>query len=284
MLPDPRARAGAGAPPRQRPRELHARRALSAGRGAGCRNFYVAAGFNSIGIASAGGRRPARWPSGSSAASRRWICGTSTSAGWRRIPGEPALSARPHGRRWSARSTPCTGRICSRRPRAACGSSVLHDRLARRGACFGARDGMGARRTGTRRPAWSRSTATATAGRTGFRARPRSTAPRARQSGSSISPRSASSGWRGPTRSRCSSASAPTTSTCRPAGMVYTQMLNSRGGIECGFDGDAGCPPTPSSSSPGPRRRRTNRTGSPVTWATRGRCSPTSPRRRRSSA
>ena len=77
-----------------------------------------------------------------------------------------------------------------------------------------------------------RPTGTATGDRTGFRARPTSIAPCVRRSGSSISPRSQAPA-RGPRRARpCSSGSAPTTWTCRRAALVYTQMLNARGGIE----------------------------------------------------
>ena len=84
-----------------------------------CRNFFVAAGFNSIGIASA--RAPARrWRSGSWAASRPWICGTWTSAASRRSR-QPRLPARAHRGDGRARSTRCTGPSGSRRRRAACG-------------------------------------------------------------------------------------------------------------------------------------------------------------------
>ena len=42
-----------------------------AGEAPGLRNFFVGAGFNSVGIASAGGPG-GRWPSGSSPATRAW--------------------------------------------------------------------------------------------------------------------------------------------------------------------------------------------------------------------
>ena len=64
-----------------------------------------------------------------------------------------------------------------------------------------------------------------------------------------------------------------------PGRIVYTQMLNRRGGIECRPDRDARWPTTRTWSSRSPPRRPTTPTGSAAASARRASRSPTSPRR-----
>ena len=101
-----------------------------------CKNFFVAAGFNSIGIASGAGagKAVAEWIVGGEPPMDLWDVDIRRVAPFQ---ANPALPARRAPWRWSAGCTPCTGPSSSRRPRATCGKSVLHDRLAARGACFG---------------------------------------------------------------------------------------------------------------------------------------------------
>ena len=119
MHPDPRARDRAGAAPRQRPRELHAGRPLPPGRGAGVPQLLRRRRLQLDRHRLGGGRRQ-----GGGGVDRRRRAADG-SLGRRHpprgaVPGEPALPARPHRGDGRARSTPCTGRIRSRRPRAAC--------------------------------------------------------------------------------------------------------------------------------------------------------------------
>ena len=135
--PHPRARDRAGAPPRQRAGELHARRPLPPRRGARVPELLRRRRLQLHRHRLGGGRRQGGGGVDRGRRAARWTSGTWTSAAWRRSRRNPALPARAHRGDGRPRSTPCTGPSSSRRPRAACGKSVLHDRLAARGACFG---------------------------------------------------------------------------------------------------------------------------------------------------
>ena len=104
----------------QRARDLHARQPVPAGRGSRARGYFVGAGFNSVGIASAGGagRALAEWVvEGEPSMDLR----RSTSAASRRsTPTRPGCAA--GWRRCSACTTPCRGPTASRRPPATSGS------------------------------------------------------------------------------------------------------------------------------------------------------------------
>ena len=109
--------------------------------------------------------------------------------------------------------------------------SPLYDRLAAKGAVFGSEDGLGARQllsaAGQRRDRRIRS-----ARRAGSRTCSKSSAPAARTSSSSTRRRSRSSCSRAAMRLPCCSGCARTTSTFPSGRMVYTAMLNARGGFE----------------------------------------------------
>ena len=161
-----------------------------------CRNFFVAAGFNSVGIASAAGagKAVAEWIVGGEPPMDLWDVDIRRFAPFQ---GNAALPARAHAWRWSGAlyamhwpfRQPETARGVrkSRAPR----SARRARRVLRRG------HGLGARRTGSRRRAMEPRYATATGARTGSPAPPPSIARCARPSGSSTSPRSPSSGSRG---------------------------------------------------------------------------------------
>src|SRR5436190_6666329 len=204
------------------------------------RNFFVAAGFNSVGIASA---------AGAGKALAEWIVGGEPSMDLWDVDIRRFMPFQGNARYLYERTTEVVGLLYAmhwpfRQPASARGvrRSVLHDRLAARGAVFGVerraraacavrcctiasrpaarssaswRDGSA--RTGSPPPASSPATSTRTGARTGFRAPPPSTAPCARASGSSTSRRSPSSGCRDRTPPPCCSGCAPTTSTFRPA-------------------------------------------------------------------
>ena len=154
-----------------------------------CRNFFVAAGFNSIGIASGAGagKAVAEWIVGGEP---RWTSGTWTSAAWRHFRRIPRTCERAPWR-WSAACTPCTGPSSRPRRRAACGRACSMTGSPR-AAPASAKSSAGSARTGTRRRARSLSIAIAGAARTGSRGPPRSIARCARPWGSSISRRSPS--------------------------------------------------------------------------------------------
>ena len=86
--------------------------------------------------------------------------------------------------------------------------------------------------TGTRPPASTPCTSTATAARTGSSTSPASIARRARRWRCSTCRRSPRSRWPGPTRCGWSSRSRRRTSTSRVGRVVYTLFLNALGGIE----------------------------------------------------
>ena len=146
--------------------------------------------------------------------------------------------------------------------------------------------GLGAARTGSSRTPPS---ATRRCGRAAGRARTgrRRSTPRRwrRASGRGSSTRRRSPRSRSPARApppTCSGC-ARTTSTARSASVTYTQMLNSRGGIECDFTvtrlAERG-----SGSSPAPPSATTTWAGSAATCPATGRSRwPTSPRRTRAS-
>ncbi len=154
------------------------------------KNFFVATGFNSVGIQSSGGAGKVL---------AEWIAA-----------GHPPMDL------WDVdirRVMPFQGNARYLRDRTVETLGLLYAmhwpfrQYRRRGASG---------RTGTRRQASRRATNTATGGRTGSRIPPPSTGRCASASVSSTRPRSASSCCRGATPSACSSASAPTMSRSHP--------------------------------------------------------------------
>ena len=130
----------------QRSGELHTRRPLHAGRGAGAETT-CSSPPGSTRSASSRRAAPARcWPSGSSAAIRRWTCGTSTSAGCIRSSATSTTCRSARRRPWDC-SMRCTGRTSSTRPARGVRLSPLHERLKASGACFG-------ETAGSERPNW----------------------------------------------------------------------------------------------------------------------------------
>ena len=129
--------------------------ATCSGETAEVRDLFVATGFNSIGIQSSGGAGKvlAEWIRDGASAGRPHRR--------RRAPrcirsrAIAAICATAPPRRWAC-STPCTGPTGSTRPPAACAARRFHDRLVAAGAVW-ARSPAGSGRTGTRRPASSRS-------------------------------------------------------------------------------------------------------------------------------
>src|SRR5437867_11536562 len=108
-----------------------------------CRNFFVAAGFNSIGIASGGGagKAVAEWVVGGEASMDLWDVDIRRTAAFQTNPRylhdrTTEMVGKAYAMHW-----PHDQHATSRDVR----KSVLHDRLAARGACFGA--GMGWERT-----------------------------------------------------------------------------------------------------------------------------------------
>jgi hypothetical protein len=207
------------------------------------RNFYVAAGFNSVGIASAGG---------AGRALAEWIAG-----------GEPGTDlsavdirrfARFHGNNqwlhdrvgevlglhyavpWPNRELD-TARPLRRSP--------VYHLLKAANASFG-----------------SRGSATAGASRTGCPGRRPSSAPPAAASRSSIRPHSPSSCWSGPMRRRRCSGCARPTSPPRPAGRC-TRGCSTRAARTRRTSPSPGCRRPNSCWSAAPRRPSTTRTTSP---------------------
>ena len=220
----------------QRPRELHARRPLLSRRGArALRNFFVAAGYNSIGIQTAGGAGMAlaQWMDDGEPPFDLWDVDI------RR--GQPFQSnatylTRPRQR--DARPALCRPFSLSpaRDARAACAARRCTS-ISRRAAPVSARSPAGSAPTGScpRRPRTRRE------GRVPLQLEAaelvrhtsaRSTWRCATASACSTCRRSARSASRAATRRLSCSASAPTTSPCAPGRIVYTQWLNRRGGIE----------------------------------------------------
>ena len=201
------------------------------GEAPGLRGYFVAAGFNSGGIAGAGGagRALAEWivngaPTLDLTAydPRRFL---PRYAERRLSHGADARGARPPLRDGVAEQA-------SRRRRGTCCGSPLHERLAERRACFGDQDGLGARQLV--RPGGSRAAHGCTPSdvRTGSPTRRASIGRRARRRRSSIRPPSPSSCSRAPTPARCSTGSPPTTWSCRSDGRSTRRFLNARGGYE----------------------------------------------------
>ena len=148
------------------------------------------------------------------------------------VPGQPALPARPHGRDGRAAlrhalALPAAGDGARR------AHEPLHDRLAARGACFG--ETLGWERAnwfaapGTEpvyRYSWGR--------QNWFPLRRRGAPRRARgASACSTSRRSPSCGSRAPTRAPSLQRLCANDVDVPVGRIVYTQMLNRRGGIEC---------------------------------------------------
>ena len=196
------------------------------------RNFFVAAGFNSAGIANSGGagRLIAEWIVAGSPQSD--LCGRRHPPLRRRSwPTASALAERTgetlglhYAMRWPRQELE-TARPLRTLP--------LYDLLAASGAVFGAKNGweranyFRAARRAARRPYPH------TLGKPGWLADViASSARRARRSRSTTRPRSARCCCRGATRSRVLQRLCANEMDVAPGRMVYTPMLNERGGFE----------------------------------------------------
>ena len=177
-------------------------------------NYFVLAGFNSSGVALAGGagHALAEWIVAGSPA---WTSGRSTSAGSRRFRATSAGSA-AGCRRSSACTSPWPGRTASRRARAACAGPPFTICWRRRAPASAPR-WAGSGRTGSHRPASSRWSSTAGGGRTGSARAPPSTWPPAPGSRCSTRPPSPRSPSAAVMPRRPCSGCAPTTWPCRRA-------------------------------------------------------------------
>ena len=222
-------------PGHQRARGVHARTTSSSSASREVRGFFVAAGFCAHGIAGRGRDRPPGGDAGSSTASPSSTSGRWTSGG----SGRPT-AARPT--RWPGRSrttrptTTSTTRTRSARPAGRCGCRRPTTVLAGLGAAFGEKSGW-------ERPNWFESNAagrrrgapTARLGRRALVA-----GDRRRGAGDAAGGRPVRRDARSP-RSRSSGPGAVAflQRLCAndvdvPVGrIVYTQLLNRRGGIEC---------------------------------------------------
>ncbi len=196
------------------------------------RNFFVAAGFNSAGIANSGGagKLIAEWIVAGAPQSdladvdiRRFGAHTANKKALAERTGETL--GLHYAMRWPRQE------LETARPLR---TSPLYDLLAAKGAVFGAKNGWerasyfrAAQRSRRRRRTRTRSASPP--GSPTWRA---SSARRGRRSRSTTRPRSARCCCRAATRSPCCSACAPTRWTSRPGRMVYTPMLNERGGFE----------------------------------------------------
>ena len=194
------------------------------------RGFFVGAGFNSVGIASAGGagRALAEWviegepTTDLLAVDVRRFAPFNGNHRWLRERVAEVLGVHydipwPNRELETARPFRC---------------SPLHDRLAARGAAFGSR--MGWERPNVFAPAGrvAGDRRTPGPGRRGWRGRPPSSAPAGRRSRSSTRRRSPSTSSPGPTRwLPCSGCAANDVDV--PVGQcVYTPLLNARGTYE----------------------------------------------------
>ena len=200
------------------------------------KNFYLATGLNSTGIAAA---------PGVGKAVAEWI-----------VAGEPTMDLwevdirRFHHFRTSRR-TCTTGR--SRRSGRCTGCTTRTGRWRRRVERGGrrsttswspwgratARSVDGSVPTGTRHRAWSRCTATRSDGRTGSRTRVRSTGPSVNRWGCSTRPRSRSSSCRARMPSGSLRRIFAGQMAVDPGRIVYTGMLNEQGRLRVRPDGHA---------------------------------------------
>ena len=199
------------------------------------RGFFVAAGFSAHGIAGRGRDRAPGRDAGSSTASRSSTCGRWTSGGSGR-PIAVAGATRSRGRSRTTRpTTTSTTRTRSASPGDRCGrrrptrSSRELGAVVRREVGLGAPELVRVERRRRRRGA--------PAARLGGRCtgRRRSAPRRSRRGGRpacSTRRRSPSSRSSGRARPRSSGGCARTTSTAPVGSIVYTQLLNRRGGIE----------------------------------------------------
>ena len=215
----------------QRPGELHARRSLSARRGARARGLlrrlrlqldrHPVGGRRRQGA----GRMDRRRPSADRPGRRRHPAHAA-------VPEQRPLPARPRdrGSRAALRDALAVSAV---RDRAAGAHARRSTTASRRGAPASARPPAGSGRTGSRRAGVAAaSTTTPTGARTGSSTRRPSTGRCASASACSTSRRSASSWSRGATPKRCCSGSARGDIAVAPGRIVYTQWLNERGGIE----------------------------------------------------
>ncbi len=224
-------RDGADQDAAERPGELHAATATSSSaRRPRSRGYFVCAGFNSAGIANSGGagRLVAEWIVGGEAPLDLWDVDIRRFAPFhanrRHLADRTVESLGLHyAMRWPREELhDACGRCAARRSTTAC---------AAKGAVFGTKLNweranyfLPAGRSASRRP---RSTRPA-----GCRGCSTSSAPAARTSSCSTRRRSRNSCSRAAMRSPCCSACARTRSTCPSGRMVYTAMLNARGGFE----------------------------------------------------
>ncbi len=242
------------------------------GEAPGCRNFFVAAGFNSIGIASAAGagRTVAEWIVGGEPPMDLWDVDI------RRVA---PFQANPRYLR--DRTVEMVGALYAmhwpfQQPETARGvrRSVLHDRLAARGAVLRRRDGLGARELVRAATAWRRGTATAIGRQNWFPLAAEE--HRAVREAVGLFDQSSFAKLRleGPDAAAVLGRLCANEVDVAPGRVVYTQMLNRRGGIECdltvtrlarrrlprrhrrgGLDARRGLDPPP----PGRRPRRADR-------------------------
>ena len=189
----------------------------------GLDNFWVAAGFNSIGIQSAGGAGMAlaQWMTDGEKPFDLGDVDIARMQPFQR--NRRYLRERVDARRWAC-SMPIISPIARRRPRGACGARRFTRIFwSRRGD---GRDGrLGARQL-VRPPDRRGATAIPGAGRTGSTTPPPSTARCARGWASTTCPPSARSASRGRTPNRSSTASRAGDMSVPEGRIVYTQFLN----------------------------------------------------------
>jgi 4-methylaminobutanoate oxidase (formaldehyde-forming) len=200
------------------------------GEAPGCRNFYVAAGFNSIGIASAGGAGKvlAEWIAGGEPPMDLWDVDIRRMAPFQTSP-----------RYLHDRTVEMVGALYAMhwpylQPVSARGvrRSVLHDRLAARGACFGV--AMGWERPNWYAPPGAEAVYRYSYGRQNwfpFSAEEH----RAVREAVGLFDQSSFAKWRleGPDALATLDRLCANEVDVAPGRIVYTQMLNGRGGIEC---------------------------------------------------
>jgi len=200
------------------------------GEAPGCRNFYVAAGFNSIGIASAGGAGKvlAEWIAAGEPPMDLWDVDIRRVAPFQGSP-----------RYLRDRTVEMVGALYAMhwpylQPSSARGvrRSVLHDRLAARGACFGVV--MGWERPNWYAPPGEEAVYRYSYGRQNwfpFSAEEH----RAVREAVGLFDQSSFAKWRleGPDAVAVLDRLCANEVDVPPGRIVYTQMLNGRGGIEC---------------------------------------------------
>ena len=208
------------------------------------RNYFVAAGFNSAGIANAGGagKLLAEWIAGGEAPMDLFEVDIRRFGAF---AADAQVAARAHRRDRSACTTRCAGRATSWSRAARSGFRRLYSKIERARAPSSAPSSAGSAPTTSGRR-WS----TRSAAPTGLPRCSKSNLRSARQSASSTRPRSASCACAAATPPRCSTACARTRSASSPTPRCSTARAASRATSPC----SAG-PTTTSSSSPARRSR-----------------------------